>query len=238
MLLYWLLLAFPASMALAYPSNRARVTNDAAQSIAYLFFIICYVLLAGLRFEVGGDWATYNTIYEDIRTDTLAYALQNYDPLFAIVAWISAKFGMGIYLVNGVCAYLLIFGVVQVAMRLREPWLALTIAVPYLLIVVGMGYVRQGAAIGLILMAIASFDRSRPIRTVAFLILAIGFHSSSIVAFPLFSYALAARYKIAAVFFAIVGAFIWMSVVAPRLAPMRLDISMRSTNRQARCHVS
>ncbi len=217
MLIYWLLFAFPALMAVVYPADRARVTNDAAQSIAFLFFIVCYVLLAGLRFEVGGDWETYNTIYDDIRTDTLAYALQNYDPLFAIVAFVSAKLDTGIYLVNAICAFMLVYGVVQVALRLREPWLALTMAVPYLLIVVGMGYVRQGAAIGMILTAIASFDRSRPVRTLAFLVVAIGFHSSAIVAFPLFSYALAARYKAAAVFFAIVGSFFWIAIVAPRL---------------------
>jgi EpsG family len=217
MLPYWLLFAFPALMAIVYPNNRARLRSDAAQSIGYVVFILSYVLLAGLRYEIGGDWETYNLIYDDIRTDTLSYALTNYDPLFSLVAWLSAKFGTGIYLVNAICAYLLVYGVVRVSMRFREPWLALTMSVPYLLIVVGMGYVRQGAAIGMILTAIASFDQARPLRTVGFLIVAMGFHSTAIVAFPLFSYALAARYKAFAVIFAIIAAYGWIAFVAPRL---------------------
>ena len=38
----------------------------------------------------------------------------------------------------------------------RKPWLSLLITIPYLIIVVGMGYTRQAAALGLVMVGLAS----------------------------------------------------------------------------------
>ena len=83
------------------------------------------------------------------------------DPFFGIINWVSAQFDLGVYLPNGIACLLLGYGTVRAAQLTRDPWLGVLIAVPYLLIVVGMGYVRQGAAIGMILIAIATLDRAR-----------------------------------------------------------------------------
>ena len=218
MLIYWILLAFPATMALAYPAAMERYRASAAQGLAIISFIIFYTMLAALRFEIGGDWGNYEAKYLDIKTDSLGYALTSTDPLYGLLNWLSALVGGGVYLVNGVCALLLIYGVVRVALRFRDPWLAITMAVPYLLIVVGMGYVRQGAAIGLILVAIASFDQSRPWRTSIFLALAMGFHSTAIVVFPMFAYALSTRHRALSVIFTALGSAAYIFVLAPRLS--------------------
>lgn len=217
MLIYWLLFAYPAIFALGYPisSDRHRIT--VAQNLALLGFILFFTLLAALRFEIGGDWETYQFIYDDIRTDTFPYALTATDPLYGIINWASAQLGTGVYLVNGVCALILSVGVATAALRLRDPWLAIMMAVPYLLIVVGMGYVRQGAAIGLILLAIASFDHAKPLRTSIYLILALGFHSTSIISIPLFTYALTTRYRKLAFVFAGIGIAAYIFVLMPRL---------------------
>ena len=150
MFIYWLLFAIPAGMALAYPVQNQRYGHGAAQAAAMLAFMVFYVMLGALRFEVGGDWDTYDAMFIDIKSEALSYAMTSTDPLYGALNWISALLGTGIYLVNGVCCALLGFGTISASMRFREPWLAVLIAVPYLLIVVGLGYVRQGAAIGLI----------------------------------------------------------------------------------------
>ena len=217
MLIYWLLLAYPAVLALAYPVAGERLRASAAQGLGYAGFLLFYTLLAAFRFETGGDWLAYENIFDAIRYDTLGFAISFTDPLFGLVNWLSAQLGTGIYLVNGVCAGLLGLGVIAAARRLREPWLAITIAVPYLLIVVGLGYVRQGAAIGLILLAIAAFDQSRPVRTALTLLIAAGFHSTAVIVFPLFAYAIARRHKLLAVLFAALGVGVFLLVLAPRL---------------------
>ena len=217
MFIYWLLFAIPAGMALAYPVRSQRYGYGPAQATAMLAFMVFYVLLGALRFEVGGDWDTYDAMFIDIKTEALSYAMTSTDPLYGALNWISAQLGTGIYLVNGICCALLGYGTISAALRFREPWLAVLIAVPYLLIVVGLGYVRQGAAIGLILMAVANLDRSRPMRTIGYLLLATGFHSAAALAFPVFSWALVRRNKVLAVFGTLAASAAFVFLLAPRI---------------------
>jgi hypothetical protein len=217
MIIYWLLFAFPALMALAYPVAAQRRGHGALQLLGAIVFVAFYTLLGMLRYETGGDWLAYEETFEDIRQESLSFALTRTDPLFGLLNWVSAGLGTGIYLVNGVACLFLGVGTIRVAMTTREPWLAIMMAVPYLLIVVGMGYVRQGAAIGLILIAITTLDRSRPGRTIICLLLATGFHSTAAFAFPLFGYALSNRRKLLAAALTLVGSAGFVFVIAPQL---------------------
>ncbi len=218
MTIYWLLFGFAAVMALAYPIQSVRGWFGSTQTLGFGAFMLAYVLIAALRYEVGGDWITYDEMYEDVRRDTLGLALGYTDPLFGLLLWVSAQLGLGIYLVNGICAGVLGLGLVRVATMTREPWLAILIAVPYLLIVVGMGYVRQGAAIGMLLIALGSVERAHPLRTIAYLACAAAFHSTASVLFPLFGFVMAQRYKAVAVVVAALGAAVLITVIAPRMA--------------------
>jgi hypothetical protein len=218
--IYWVLFAFAAVMALAYPIGADRAHASALQRVAYGAFALLYVLVAALRYETGGDWSSYEEMYEDILPETLGFALTRTDPLFGLLNWVSAQFGGGVYLVNLVASAILVAGVVQVAKRLREPWLAILITVPYLLIVVGMGYVRQAMAIGLLLMAITNLDRGRPLRSIANLIVAAGSHASAALAFPLFGYAMSARRRLLAVLLTTLGAVAFVFVIAPLIATL------------------
>lgn len=216
MLIYWLLFAFPALFSLAYSGRAGRRVGGAGQNLAIFSFVVFYTLVGALRFEVGGDWGNYLDIFDDIRTDTLSYALTATDPLYGLLNWVSAQLGTDIYLVNGVCCWILGVGTVAIARQFREPWLAITMAVPYLLIVVGLGYVRQGAAIGLILIALASLERSRPIRTLVYLTLAVGFHSTAAIGFPLFTLSMVQRHRVLALVLAIIGAVAFVFFIAPQ----------------------
>lgn len=217
MFIYWLLFAIPAMMALVYPIHKQRNGFGSGQVLTLAGFVLFYTLVGMLRHETGGDWITYEAIYDDIRPDTLAYALVRSDPAFGLIVWLSAQIGGGLYLVNGICCLILALGVARISLTFREPWLAVLIAVPYLLIVVGMGYIRQGAAIGLMLLALASLDRSRPVRTIAFLVLATTFHSSAAITFPLFVIALIRRNKAFAVLALAIGLLAFVFFLMPQL---------------------
>lgn len=241
MLIYWLLFAFAGLMALAYPVDANRQVVTGGQRLAFVAFIVFYVLLGALRYEIGGDWFTYDEMFEDIRQESLDYAMTRTDPLFGALNWLSAQLGTGVYLVNGVACALLGIGTVRAALMTREPWLGVVMAVPYLLIVVGTGYVRQGAAIGLILIAAATLDRSRPLRTIAYLVLATGLHSSAALAFPLFGYALASRRKLLAIVLSAIGAGAFVFVLAPRMASFEagyLEAEYESTGAAVRLLMS
>ena len=225
MAVYWLLFAFAAIMALAYPvgqrvgqaGGQAVVVRGVGQSFAFASFALAYTLIGALRYEIGGDWPTYMTMLDDMSHGGLGDALTYTDPLFGLLAWVSLQVGGGIYMINGVACLILVWGVIAVSSKLPEPWLATLIAVPYTLIVVGMGYVRQGAAIGLLLVAIAHFDRARPGRTILYMVLAAGFHSTAVFAYPAFAWSLARKNKGYAVAGAIVASIAFIIFLAPRL---------------------
>ncbi len=217
MTIYWLLFAFPALMALTYPARTERYGYSSAQAAALLLFALFYAAVGGLRWETGGDWMNYAEMYDEIRLDLPGFALTRTDPIYGIMNWASAQIGTELYLVNAICCWVLVYGVIRTAMTMREPWLAVLISVPYLLIVVGMGYVRQGAAIGMVLIAIGSLDRARPVRTLLYLVLATGFHSTAVIAFPFFVFALTRRNRAFALLAALAAAVIYITVLAPRL---------------------
>jgi EpsG family len=216
MTIYWVLFAFPALMALAYPVNTRPSARNAAQFMALAGFVVFYTLLAGLRHEIGGDWGNYQVIYDDIATDSFSYALTVTDPLYGLVNYMAAQADLSMYFVNGVCAFVLALGVARIAGSFRDPWLAITMAVPYLLIVVGLGYIRQGAAIGMLLLAISAFDRGKLIRTVVFLLMGVGFHLTAVMVFPLFALTLARRNRILAILLALASVAAYFVLVVPK----------------------
>jgi len=217
MLIYWLMFAYVALFALGSAPRERWSAFSAGQGAGLLGFFVLYFLVAALRFETGGDWFNYEGMYEDIRYSTLGDAMTQTDTLFGALMWLSAQLGLGLYLPDAVCAGLLCYGTLRVAGGTREPWLGVLTAVPYILIVVGMGYVRQAGAIGLILMALAHLDRPRSKRLFLYLLLAIGFHSTAAIVLPLFGYALSARNRAAAILAALFGGALLFFFLGSRL---------------------
>lgn len=197
MLIYWILFAIPVTAALIVHPRQVPGFPTQGQALVALLFALFYLILSLVRYEVGSDWYAYEGMYSTVAGEPLSGAFSVTDPLFSLLLWLAAQLDAGIYPVNAICSAILVVGVIRVAVMTREPWLALTASVPYLLIVVGFGYVRQAAAIGVLLMAIGSLDRRRPLRTLMLVLLASGFHSTAIVLFPIFGFAMANRNKLA-----------------------------------------
>ena len=217
MFIYWVMLAFPAILALAHSVQIPRGNFGSTQSFLLYAFMCFYVVIGAFRIHVGADWITYEYMFEDIGSGGFAYALEQIDPVYGALNWVSALLGGGIYLVNGVCCLLLAYGTMLVAKHFREPWMAIVIAVPYLLIVVGFGYVRQGAAIGLILIAIDSHIRGSRMWTIACLVMATGFHATALLAIPAFAWTLVRRNAVIGVLVALLFAIVYYYFLAPRL---------------------
>ena len=63
---------------------------------------------------------------------------------------------------------------------LPRPFLGLSIAVPYLIIVIGGGFTRQSVAVGISFLVINFLRKRKIILSAIFSILALGFHISGI----------------------------------------------------------
>jgi len=186
---YWLLFLVPVYMEL----SRLRAIPRAACSVQHdcwpnawggMFFIL--VLMIGLRHDVGGDWGTYIDMlatYSEVTENTGKYSTQ--DPAFILFNWLAAQAGLGIYLLNLLSAIVFSWGLVVFCRAQPRPWLALVVAVPYLITVVAMGYTRQGAAIGIAMIGMATLRQGGVWRYMFWVVLAAMFHKAALILVPL-----------------------------------------------------
>lgn len=179
MIPFWLLFLIPAWGVLVprrLPERQAKWMWLVAGAI--------FALVMGLRHEVGGDWFVYLPHFLDDSQATLGEALARGDPAYHGLNWMVGRLGGSIYMVNLVCAAALMAGTVVFCRQQPNPWLALLVAVPYMLVVVGMGYTRQAGALGFALLGLSALGRGRVRAFVAFVIIGALFHKSAVLLLP------------------------------------------------------
>ena len=180
---YWLLFGLIAIGAAIKRPVYDRVVRD-DPFLLIVFGVVA--LMIGLRFHVGGDWWTYTRYYSFASMASFDRIIKLDDPGYQLLNWIVAQTGAGIWLVNLVCGALFSWGLFRLVRLEPYPWLSLLIAVPYLIIVVAMGYSRQGVAIGILMAGIAGLQRNGSIlRYAIYVAVAALFHRTAIVGLPL-----------------------------------------------------
>ena len=186
---YWLLFIIPAYFALT--NNELNKKLSALKSYSRWTFrwkitFIILILMIGLRHQVGGDWNQYLDMldsYVDNPASSNEFGFQ--DPAFILFNWLSAKTGLGIYLLNFLSAIFFCLGLVIFCRAQPRQWLALVVSVPYLITVVAMGYTRQGAAIGIAMLGMIALERGSILRFVLFIGFAALFHKSALILLPI-----------------------------------------------------
>jgi len=168
---------FPAIFALLQPANKPWKNIK-----LWLPAIIYLIIFIGLRHEVGSDWFNYLPMFEnDAAMMSYADARVHDDPFFwLIMVWVY-KMGWTIHIVNLISAIIFVTGLTVFVRRMPNPWLALLVAISYTVLTLGMGYVRQGVALGLSLWAITALLDKRFIKYIILIIIAAGFHKSAII---------------------------------------------------------
>lgn len=147
---------------------------------------LCIALLIGLRFNVGADWTPYADMFEYAGRISLARATTLNDPAYFILNWLVHQLGGELWLVNTICGCIFSCGLISFAQAQERPWLTALVGIPYLTIVVAMGYSRQSVAIGIILIGMTRYLKDLSIIRLAILfIIASLFHKTALIAFPL-----------------------------------------------------
>ncbi|MBY0444592.1 MAG: EpsG family protein, partial [Burkholderiales bacterium] len=181
MIFYLFLYLIPAYLALSYFK-----ANKSLKIINGVLFLCVFSLAIGMRWEVGGDWATYLQIMESARNVSFSNALQLNDPGYMALNWLSLKLGFDILGVNLICGAVFTWGLLVFCKKQPLPWLAFSVATPYLLIVVAMGYTRQGAALGFVMLALCCLQDKRTSFFLFYTLVGALFHKSAVVLLPLF----------------------------------------------------
>ncbi|HVJ08742.1 MAG TPA: EpsG family protein [Acidisarcina sp.] len=142
----------------------------------------------GLRDHVGADWPAYDNIFEIYSRVQLrdVFTTTTIEPCYALLNYLAHCVGGDIHLVNLVCAFLMVLGLIRFAYLIRvDACLLLFLATPYLLYAVGMGYTRQAVAIGIGFAALGYWVRGEHKKCYACMGLAICFHYSAVFLFLL-----------------------------------------------------
>jgi len=184
MLIYWLMFWLP----LVGVISPKRMVEPQAR-IMFVGVCAIFTMLIGLRDVVGGDWVNYLPLFENISTWNFSWVLESKDVGYVLLNWLVAQAGGSIYEVNLFCAAIMMTGTYRFCRSMPNPWLALLVAVPYLLIVVGMGYTRQAVALGCAMFGFVSLNRGRPVSFIASVVLGATFHSSAVLLIPIAGFA-------------------------------------------------
>lgn len=183
MLIYWALFGFFAVGAF---TSRPAQPGVPDQRPLLLVGAVITAIIIGLRYKVGGDWRTYEFMYAFAGRSDLGQVLEFGDPAYQILNWGVQQIGGELWLVNLVCGVIFMWGLLRFCRAQPDPWLAAAVAVPYLVIVLGMGYTRQGVAVGILMAGLASFQRGgSTVRFAIYVAAAALFHKTAVVAFPL-----------------------------------------------------
>jgi hypothetical protein len=183
MMVYWSFVLIPTLLSLSESMRRNRGLTTVLLGVIFvsLFFFM------GLR-ETAGDYTTYLNLYELLAGADLETSLSSVEPIYGLLNWISSHLGWGLYGVNSACALVFLYCLARVASREKLPLLLTTLAIPYFVIVVGMGYTRQGVAAALVMLSIMHLRENRLLLACLAILVGTGFHYSAFagMALPLF----------------------------------------------------
>ncbi|HHJ13125.1 MAG TPA: EpsG family protein [Gammaproteobacteria bacterium] len=176
---YWVVYLLPAIAALLLDGRRKQLPHPWWAMGALL------VLFVGYRHRVGGDWFNYIDHLARVWRVGIFDPVEGGDPGYVYVNRIVSTLGGDIYDVNLVAAMIFVFGLMIFCRSLPRPWLALAVAIPYIVVVVGMGYTRQAIALGLIMWGIVYLEKGKLVHYIAFVSAATLFHKTAVIMIPL-----------------------------------------------------
>ena len=183
---YWILFLLPAIAAFSggrgtspHPAQGLRWTPG------WVFAAFATSLMVGLRYQVGGDWFSYLRYLETVQGATLQEVVTMKDPGYRLLNWLSDEFDWDIFGVNLVSGTIFTIGLARFCRSLPRPWLAFAVAVPYMVIVFGMGYTRQGVALGFAMLGLLALQKRSIAWFVVWVVLGATFHRSAVLLLPI-----------------------------------------------------
>jgi len=190
MLPYWFFFIVSAIAALA-SKPRMHFSPDGTRPIqinsAWLLTIVILTAVIGFRYKVGGDWENYFRYLSTASYLNFTDLVTMEDPGYWALNILSFRLGWGMTGVNTFSALIFSTGLVVFCRSLSRPWIALACSIPYLVLVVAMGYTRQAIALGLVMVGLIMLSRGRFMAFAIWVLVGALFHKSAVVLIPIAS---------------------------------------------------
>lgn len=218
MIPYWILFITPAWVALSSRPLKSLLANGTRRlrvDGVWILIIVTLTMVVGFRYEVGGDWGSYIKYFSHAKDLNFGSILGNGvsgDPGYIAINLFSFHLNLGISGVNTISALIFSSGLVLFCRNLPRPWLALACAIPYLVIVVSMGYTRQSIALGLLMVGFVMLSRSRYKAFVVWVLVAALFHKSAVLMIPIAAFSIS-RNRLLGVLIVFIGTALGFTVL-------------------------
>jgi hypothetical protein len=178
MIPYYTIFLIPVLFAIFYVNKK--------NNINIFFWIINSLLLfvfIGFRYGIN-DWFLYESMFENIhRTNNINEAIKKIgqgDIGFILLNYFVKSLGFEFQFLNIIIATFCIFCLTKFAYREENPWLVIVISIPIVIIIIFMGFVRQGIAFSFLLLGFLYLIEKKIIKFAITVFLATLFHKSAL----------------------------------------------------------
>mgnify|MGYP000076359832 CR=1 FL=1 len=138
--------------------------NKILEKYVWIFSIFFLSIFIGLRFEIGGDWDIYKNFFlhfNDKNNELNFSDYLNHGVIFVFINKIAYYLGIQFIGVNFIFALIFMHSLSNFIKDSDNRWLALAITFPIIIIILGMGYTRQGLAFAFSLYLIRSLENKK-----------------------------------------------------------------------------
>jgi len=150
-------------------------------NIFYPMVLSALFLFSAFRYEVGCDWTGYENQYHISGLMSIDDVVQGRETLWWLIIHSLNGSGLSYPWINVVSSGIAFFGIHILAKRQPDPLGFLILLFPVLMINMPMSAIRQGAAIGLVCIAITRLLDRKAFAYTLWIFLAASFHSSAMI---------------------------------------------------------
>ncbi len=191
MLYYNLTYLIPAIVVVLSLNNNSKIYR-----IIELLFLLLLVVLIGLRYQIGGDWIWYLKSFKLFGEINFSEFNYTYNYGYIVINWIIYNLGLSYYFVKLFCAFILVISIYYFFKSFKvDRLLAYCIFFPLGIVVISMGFVRQGCAMSFLMLALTFLNENKYFRSYLFLLIGLSFHKSILIFFPII-FLVAPKYRI------------------------------------------
>ena len=159
------------------------------ETYCWIFTTFYLSVFIGLRYEVGGDWSIYLNFFDEYNqlfNINLLSTFLDHGLFYVIINKISYYIGSGYIGVNFICAIIFMTALSSFLYSSKNRWLGMLVSFPIIIVILGMGYTRQGLAFAFSLLLLKSLENNRLYLSFIYLILAILSHQTALMLLSFF----------------------------------------------------